>query len=44
MKLQDILEGIECDIMGDADIEIGDLKYDSRQVGPGDLFFLYFRV
>ncbi len=39
MKLKDILEGIECDIIGNADVEIGDLKYDSRKVEPGDLFF-----
>ncbi len=39
MRLKDILEGIECDIKGDADVEIGDLKYDSRSVCAGDLFF-----
>jgi UDP-N-acetylmuramoyl-L-alanyl-D-glutamate--2,6-diaminopimelate ligase len=39
MRLKDILAGIECDIKGNADIEINDLKYDSRQVHAGDLFF-----
>jgi UDP-N-acetylmuramoyl-L-alanyl-D-glutamate--2,6-diaminopimelate ligase len=39
MRLVDILDGIECDIKGDADVEICDLKYDSRQVCAGDLFF-----
>jgi len=39
MRLKDILYGIKCNIKGNADIEINDLKYDSRLVEKGDLFF-----
>ncbi len=39
MKLLKIIEDIRCEIEGDADIEISDIKYDSRKVQKGDLFF-----
>lgn len=39
MKLLKIIEDIRCEIKGNADIDIGDLKYDSRKVQKGDLFF-----
>lgn len=39
MKLLKIIKDIRCEIKGNADIEISDLKYDSRKVEKGDLFF-----
>lgn len=39
MRLSEIFRGIRCDIRSDKDIEIKDLKYDSRDVKRGDLFF-----
>lgn len=39
MKLKDILKDIECEIVGNGDIEISDIKNDSRKVEAGDIFF-----
>ncbi|MEA5002347.1 MAG: UDP-N-acetylmuramoyl-L-alanyl-D-glutamate--2,6-diaminopimelate ligase, partial [Christensenella sp.] len=39
MRLSEIFRGIRCDIRSNKDIEIKDLKYDSRNVKRGDLFF-----
>lgn len=39
MKLLKIIKDIRCEINGDADIDISDIKYDSRKVQKGDLFF-----
>jgi len=39
MKLRDVLQGLELrDIVADPDLEIRDVAYDSRRVGPGSLF------
>ncbi|MEA4852818.1 MAG: UDP-N-acetylmuramoyl-L-alanyl-D-glutamate--2,6-diaminopimelate ligase [Christensenella sp.] len=39
MKLYELFRGIKCEIKGDEEVEIKDLKYDSRNVKRGDLFF-----
>ncbi len=40
MKLRELLADTEvAEIAGDSQVEIGDLAYDSRTVGPGALFF-----
>jgi UDP-N-acetylmuramoyl-L-alanyl-D-glutamate--2,6-diaminopimelate ligase len=43
MKLGDLVSAAafaeRAQILGDADVEIADLAYDSRKVGPGTLFF-----
>ncbi|MEF9988993.1 MAG: UDP-N-acetylmuramoyl-L-alanyl-D-glutamate--2,6-diaminopimelate ligase [Christensenellaceae bacterium] len=39
MKLYELFHGMKCVIKGDDNIEISDLKYDSREVKRGDLFF-----
>jgi UDP-N-acetylmuramoyl-L-alanyl-D-glutamate--2,6-diaminopimelate ligase len=40
VKLGELIEGVDVDgVSGDADIEIVDLAYDSRQVKEGTLFF-----
>ena len=39
MRLSEIFRGIRCDIRSNEDIDIKDLKYDSRTVKRGDLFF-----
>ncbi len=40
MKLQDLIKSIEpLKVFGDSEIEIQGLCYDSRQAGPGGLFF-----
>jgi UDP-N-acetylmuramoyl-L-alanyl-D-glutamate--2,6-diaminopimelate ligase len=39
MKLRELLEGIEIlETNADPETEIGDLRYDSRRIEPGDLF------
>ena len=38
MKLKDILKGIDANVKGNTDINIGDLQFDSRKVGKGTLF------
>jgi UDP-N-acetylmuramoyl-L-alanyl-D-glutamate--2,6-diaminopimelate ligase len=39
MRLQEILRGVPVlDIVGDADIDVGQVRDDSRRVQPGDLF------
>ncbi len=39
MKLREILSGMEIlETNADPELEIGDISYDSRQTGPGDLF------
>lgn len=39
MKLNEVFRGMICEICGDETVEIKDLKYDSRNVKRGDLFF-----
>ena len=39
MKISEIMHGIECSVIGHADIDIKSLQYDSRNVTDGDLFF-----
>ena len=39
MKLKHLLEGIECQVLGDAQTEIKGVAYDSRKVEEGYLFF-----
>lgn len=39
MKLREIVQDIRCEIRGNAEAEIYDIKYDSRNVENGDLFF-----
>ncbi len=41
MRLEDLLRdsGVAAEVRGDTDVEISDLAYDSRHVGPGTLFF-----
>ena len=39
MKLKHLLEGIECQVLGDAQTEIKGIAYDSRKVEEGYLFF-----
>jgi UDP-N-acetylmuramoyl-L-alanyl-D-glutamate--2,6-diaminopimelate ligase len=39
MKLSDLLEGVDADIVGDPETEVQALAYDSRRVGAGSLFF-----
>ena len=39
MKLLKMIKDIRCEIKGDADVDISDIKYDSRNVQKGDLFF-----
>ena len=40
MKLRDLVAGLDVlDVLGDEGVEVADLAYDSRQVGPGTLFF-----
>ncbi len=39
MKLDELLESVECRVLGDTGIEVSGLAYDSRKVMPGDLFF-----
>jgi len=39
MKIAELFNGIKHEITGDADIDIKDIKYDSRDVKKGDLFF-----
>lgn len=38
MKLKNLMHNIECEIFGNADVEISGIAYDSRQVKPGYLF------
>jgi UDP-N-acetylmuramoyl-L-alanyl-D-glutamate--2,6-diaminopimelate ligase len=39
MKLRELLADTVAEIAGDGEVEIDDLSYDSRRVGPGTLFF-----
>jgi UDP-N-acetylmuramoyl-L-alanyl-D-glutamate--2,6-diaminopimelate ligase len=40
MRLAELVAGLPgARIVGDSSVEIGDLVYDSRKAGPGDLFF-----
>lgn len=39
MKLNELTHGVKCGIVGNGDTEIKDLKYDSRKVKQGDMFF-----
>ena len=43
MELGELLRasGVPAEMRGDAAVEIGDLAYDSRRVGPGTLFFCF---
>ena len=38
MKLADLARGAGAVLEGDGDVEITGIAYDSRRVGPGDLF------
>ena len=38
MKLNDIIKGIDGELVGSADVEIADIQFDSRRVGKGTLF------
>ena len=39
MKLQSVLSGIRCrDLSADLSLTVRQIRYDSRQVKPGDLF------
>src|SRR5687768_13126948 len=39
MELWEVLSGVEAEILGDHSAEISGLAHDSRNVGPGTLFF-----
>ena len=39
MKLNKLLAGIPCEVIGNADMDITGVAYDSREVQPGNLFF-----
>lgn len=39
MRLKELMNNVDCQIIGDENINIMGLKYDSREVAPGDLFF-----
>ena len=40
MRLAELIKALDAPrVVGDADVEIADLAYDSRRVGPGTLFF-----
>ena len=39
MLLKELVQKIDCQIIGDGNINITGLQYDSRAVEPGDLFF-----
>src|SRR2546423_8373343 len=43
MELRELLRaaGVEAELRGDASVEIRDLAYDNRRVGPGTLFFCF---
>ncbi len=43
MELGELLRAsaVPAEVRGDASVEIGDLAYDSRRVGPGTLFFCF---
>lgn len=38
MKLKDIIQGIDCELRGSAEVEVKDLQFDSRKVSAGTLF------
>lgn len=38
MKLKDIIKGIDCEVRGDAGVEVENLQFDSRKVEKGTLF------
>ena len=38
MKLKDIIKGIDCEVRGEAELEVKDLQFDSRKVSAGTLF------
>jgi UDP-N-acetylmuramoyl-L-alanyl-D-glutamate--2,6-diaminopimelate ligase len=38
MKLKQIIEGIDCQVTGNSNIEISKIEFDSRKVEKGDLF------
>lgn len=38
MLLKDIVKGIDCEVRGDAEVEVKDLQFDSRKVSAGTLF------
>ncbi len=38
MKLKDIIKGIDCELRGEAELEVKDLQFDSRKVSAGTLF------
>ena len=39
MKLKELLKHIDCQVVGEAEIEITGIAYDSREVQEGNLFF-----
>ena len=39
MKLKELLKNIDCQVVGEAEIEITGIAYDSREVQEGNLFF-----
>ncbi len=39
MKVKELLQGIECKIIGNGEVEVTGIAYDSRKVKKGDLFF-----
>ena len=39
MKLKELLKGINCRIVGDEEVEVTGVAYDSREVKEGNLFF-----
>ncbi len=38
MLLKDIIQGIDCKVVGDVEVEVKDLQFDSRKVTAGTLF------
>lgn len=38
MKLKDIIQGIDCKVDGEVDVEVKDIQFDSRKVTAGSLF------
>jgi len=38
MKLKDIIQGIDCELRGSAEVDVKDIQFDSRKVAEGTLF------
>ncbi|MBR1784395.1 MAG: UDP-N-acetylmuramoyl-L-alanyl-D-glutamate--2,6-diaminopimelate ligase [Bacteroidales bacterium] len=38
MRLNEIIKGIGCEVVGSVDVDVADVQFDSRKVGQGSLF------